>query len=60
MPGSEHIGCDTDGLNTKRVLVDLALRVGSLVEFEPEEEVVLEGECFNGCADGGPEKENPA
>lgn len=60
MPGAEEGGYDTSGLNTKWVGVDLCLGEGGLVVLEPEEEVVLEGEGFDGSTDGRPEEKNPA
>lgn len=60
MPGCEHVGGDSDGLDADRVGVDLGLGEGGFVVLEPEQEGVLEGEAFDRCADGGPEEEDPA
>lgn len=60
VPSCEHVGYDADGLDSDWVGVDLSLREGVFVVFEPEEEGVLEGEGFDCCANWGPEEEDPA
>lgn len=59
MPSREHVCYNADGLNTKRISVDLGLGKMVGMMLEPEKEVVLEGKGFNGGTDRGPEEKNP-
>lgn len=59
MPSCEHVCYNADGLDTERISVDLGLSKMVGMVLEPEKEVVLEGESFNGGANRGPEEQNP-
>jgi len=59
VPGSEHVGHDTHGLDADRVGVDLGLGEGGFVVLEPKQEGVLEGEAFDCCAYWRPEEKDP-
>ena len=51
MPSCDHISHDAYSLNPERIGVDLGLGELVLVILKPEQEVILEGKCLNGCAD---------